>query len=181
MHNELCNMMRNMLPMCCVNELRSYRWLTQLAMMISLKKKSPVISQSVINQSLNHQSVQGRSHKGGGTVQKFGKIIHKNRENQIKWEEKGQIGKKMESLPGACPAEGKGWLRPWVGRSVGRWVGRWVGRPPTRPQTVIYIHNTIIHGLSTHLSTMIGKVCNPSAFSSSLMMSRGIPFKKLRW
>ena len=52
--------------------------------------------------------------RGGGWARtpppgkKFGKISHKNRDNQEKWEEKGQIGKKMGSLPGACPCGREG-------------------------------------------------------------------------
>ena len=43
---------------------------------------------------------------GGGQGQRAPEICtisHKNRENQGKWEEKGEIGKKMGSLPGSLP------------------------------------------------------------------------------
>ena len=55
--------------------------------------------------------------EGGGGVGMGWEEMLKNQpqkpgENQGKWEEKGQIGKKMRSLPGASPAGGMGWLRP---------------------------------------------------------------------
>ena len=50
---------------------------------------------------------QGRSQRGGAGAD-LEKSATKTGKIRKKWKEKGQIGKKMESLPGACPCGREG-------------------------------------------------------------------------
>ena len=72
---------------------------------------SKLAQSHLIEQILSTICVRPVARGGQGAApvgKKFGKISHKNRENQGKWEEKGKIGKKMGRLPGACPCGPEG-------------------------------------------------------------------------